>query len=98
MSYVYTSLKAGEQETESDIVLQKYESVMSIEFDEDTYGDFGVLSFRVPFTVLMDLVRQKDRYLEVCASEVGSLLKAIIKNPNEEEFIRVKSKEILGEK
>ena len=78
--------------------LSNYDSTISIDFDRDDCGEFGVLSFRVPVEVLTELVRHPCRYLQVQAAEVGSLLKAIIENPNEEEFIRAKSKEILGEK
>jgi len=78
MSYVYTSLKAGEQETESDIVLQKYESVMSIEFDEIPTETLESCRFEFR-SCAYGFGSSKDRYLEVSASEVGSLSKPLLK-------------------
>jgi len=95
MSEVYLSTK---QAVNADITLSNYDSTMSIDFDCDDYGEFGVLSFRIPSDVLKKLVRDSRRYLRVDAAEVRSLLIAIIKNESEPENLRKRSEQILGGK
>ena len=92
MSEVYLSTK---QAVNADITLSNYDSTMSIDFDCDDYGEFGVLSFRIPSDVLKKLVRDSRRYLRVDAAEVQALLTAIIKNEIEPESLRKKSEQIL---
>ena len=65
------------------------------DFDCDDFGEFGVLSFRVPAEVLTKLVRHSRRYLRVDTAEVRSLLEAIIKNDIEPEDLRKRSQQIL---
>ncbi len=94
MSEVY--LVRANQVVNADSTLSNYDdSTMSIDFDCDDYGEFGVLSFRVPAEVLSKLVRHPGRYLQVDAAEVQALLTAIIKNEIEPESLRKKSEQIL---
>jgi hypothetical protein len=97
MSEVYLVSKT-KQVVDADITLSDYDSTMTIDFDCDDYGEFGVLSFRVPVEVLANLVCHPRRYLQVDAAEVRSLLKAIIENEIEPEDLRKRSEQILGGK
>jgi hypothetical protein len=94
MSEVYL-VSRTKQVVDDDTTLSIYDSTMSIDFDFDDFGEFGVLSFRVPAEVLMKLVSHSRRSLQVDTAEVRSLLKAIIENEIEPEDLRKKSEQIL---
>jgi len=95
MSEVYLVSK-DKSRVVDDITLSNYDSTMSIDFDCDDYGEFGVLSFRVPVEVLTKLVRDPGRYLCVEAGEVQSLLTAVLRSVTEPEDLRKKSEQILS--
>jgi len=95
MSQVYL-VPRTKQAVDADTTLSIYDSTMSIDFDCDDYGEFGVLSLRVPAEALTKLVCHSRRYLQLDAAEVRSLLEAIIKNEIEPEDLRKKSEQILS--
>ena len=66
-----------------------------IDFGVDESGEYGVISFRIPVTVLKKLVKP-GRFLSITATEIRMLLKAILKNNAESAELRATASKILS--
>ena len=67
-----------------------------IDFGVDESGEYGVISFRIPVTVLKKLVVKPGRFLSITATEIRMLLKAILKNDAESGEVRATASKILS--